>query len=774
MSDLITRNDGISLAHGRIHLDAKKLSRWTAGLLVALMSAYYMLTLLMTNTLTDQVESIRNHPYPVALAAGEVENGLVQLRILPERLFSTRTLQMRETVRRHYEAIDAQLVKELDFIVERYLTRPDAAQALQRLYLALREDQHELLTRCGNPEFTGNAVESFYRERMEPKLDEMNSLTDSIIQGARTKFEEFNQLAQKSRISAIVFSTVLYVAVIIALCIYLSMLRKNSAQEKKMRQVLKDALASAQNANTAKSRFLFNMSHDIRTPMNAIIGMTTIAGLHQNEPGKLKDCLGKIASSSKHLLGLINDILDMSRIENGKIALASEEFTLPELVCGFSAIIQQQAKAKQLDLDIFIDTLEHERVIGDALRVNQILLNIMGNAVKFTPPGGTVNLRIRELPPQYNGYSAYQFIIRDTGIGMPEDFLDKIFQPFERVQSSTNSKIEGTGLGMAITKNIIDMMNGSISVDSELQKGTTFTVTLPLKLQSAEDEALDFSALRELRVLVVDDDRIVCENTSKMLEEIGMRSEWALTGLEAVEKTAEAHRTHTDYHSVIIDWKMPGMDGLETTRRVRDIVGREVPIIILTAYDWTDIEEEAKEAGVNAFLAKPLFKSHLRHVMRDVVLGERHDAHAAEQENSPGDDADTALDGRVLLVEDNAINMEIAEEFIRRCGATVDKAQDGEEALRMMRHAPAGYYRLVFMDIQMPHMDGYEATRKIRLSERTRGRADTPIVAMSANAFVEDINKAYAAGMNSYITKPIEFQDIRNTLNMYLRGAVSK
>lgn len=746
----------------KIRVNSKKLSRWTAVMLIGLLVIYYIMTLNNTSKIAEQVQMISEHPYPVAIAVGEIETGTAQLRSLPERLFYGRTPNMIKLVRQHYNTIDKMIVENIEFVLERYTYQPEDALLLQQTYFELREEQDNLLRYCQDPEFTDEEAEGFYAENIESRLNQMDHLTKSIIQGSKIKFEQFAKLTEKLRLKTIMFSTALIIAVLIALFIYLHILKLKSNIEKEMRGVLREALNSAQSANTAKSQFLFNMSHDIRTPMNAIIGMTAIASMHMEEPEKIKDCLSKISTSSKHLLGLINDVLDMSKIESGKIALNNEEFVLPELIHGFVTIVQPQAKAKQLELDISINNIEHERVVGDTLRINQILLNILGNAVKFTPAGGMIKLNIRELPARYSGYGTYQFIIRDTGVGMPKEFLEKIFTPFERVQTSTNSKIEGTGLGMAITKNIVDMMNGQIAVSSELGNGTEFTVTLSLKLQKKEDEIFDFSALHELRALVVDDDRDVCENTADMLEEIGMHSEWVLTGAEAVDKAAEAHEIHRDYHSVIVDWKMPEMDGLETTRRIRKAVGDETPIIILTAYDWTEIEKEAKEAGVNAFLAKPLFKSNLYHVMHELIHGE---TYQPEQENN--EKTDFMFEGHVLLVEDNAMNMEIANEFVQCCGGTVEEAWDGEEAVRRIKNAPNGYFKLVFMDVQMPCMDGYEATRQIRELERAQGRVHTPIIAMSANAFAEDVDKAYAAGMDGYITKPVSMEEIRNTLRGY-------
>ena len=756
---------GRLMAKEKFLSNTKMLSRWTAALLIGLLVVYYTLTLINTNRIVRHVEMIANHPYPVAVAVGEVNRNLALLRILPERLGAVRTPDVIDLVRSHYKDIDTTLVESFDYMVDNYVYRPGDAPLLRQLYLDLRDEQGKLLELCGDPGFTSAQAASFFAEKIDPKIDEMYRITATMLSGTKVTFAEFVQLARDSRTRVIVYSSILMFAVIAALCVYLSILKSKGSQEEAMLRALREALTSAQSANAAKSRFLFSMSHDIRTPMNAIIGMTTIAGMHLDDPLKIKDCLGKISASSRHLLGLINDVLDMSKIESGKIALNDEEFVLPELVRDLVAIILPQANAKKLQFDVSVGSMEHERVIGDTLRISQAILNVVGNALKFTEPGGSVKLDICELPPQYHGYGMYQFVVSDTGVGIPEDFLDKIFDPFERVRTCTISKVEGTGLGMAITKNIVDMVNGRIAVASERGKGTTFTLTFPLKLQEDEAEAFDCSALRDLRALVVDDDRDVCENTARMLEDIGMRGEWVLTGAEAVEKAASAHRANRDYHSVIVDWKMPGMDGLETARRIRGIVGDEVPIIILTAYDWTEIEEEAKEAGVDAFLPKPLFRSHLCHALRDTVLGGQ-----GAQEAAPDENAETVFDARVLLVEDNDINMEIAGTFIQQYGCAIEQAWDGEEAVRMIKGMPKGYYKLVFMDIQMPKMDGYEATRRIRQMEQSQGASHIPIVAMSANAFVEDMDKAYTAGMDDYITKPIALEEISNVLKKYVGG----
>ncbi len=462
---------GRLMAKEKFLSNTKMLSRWTAALLIGLLVVYYTLTLINTNRIVRHVEMIANHPYPVAVAVGEVNRNLALLRILPERLGAVRTPDVIDLVRSHYKDIDTTLVESFDYMVDNYVYRPGDAPLLRQLYLDLRDEQGKLLELCGDPGFTSAQAASFFAEKIEPKIDEMYRITATMLSGTKVTFAEFVQLARDSRTRVIVYSSILMFAVIAALCVYLSILKSKGSQEEAMLRALREALTSAQSANAAKSRFLFSMSHDIRTPMNAIIGMTTIAGMHLDDPLKIKDCLGKISASSRHLLGLINDVLDMSKIESGKIALNDEEFVLPELVRDLVAIILPQANAKKLQFDVSVGSMEHERVIGDTLRISQAILNVVGNALKFTEPGGSVKLDICELPPQYHGYGMYQFVVSDTGVGIPEDFLDKIFDPFERVRTCTISKVEGTGLGMAITKNIVDMVNGRIAVASERGRG---------------------------------------------------------------------------------------------------------------------------------------------------------------------------------------------------------------------------------------------------------------------------------------------------------------
>ena len=534
-------------------------------------------------------------------------------------------------------------------------------------------------------------------------------------------------------------------------------------RQREQTQALQDALMQAQHANQAKTTFLSNMSHDIRTPMNAIIGFATIAASHMDRRDQVRDCLQKILSSSNHLLGLINDILDMSRIESGKLQIHNQECNIPELMHNLVNIIQPQVKSKQLEM--FIDTFEvsNEDVIADPLKLNQIFINLMGNAVKYTPAGGTVSFRITQHTTFKHGWGQYVFIIKDNGIGMSPEFVKHIFEPFERESTATRSGIQGAGLGMAITKNIVDMMGGEISVESELGKGSTFTVKLPLQLQDIEKSTEQIKELEGLRSLVVDDDFNVCDSVSKMLKSIGMRAEWTTSGREAAYRAKSAHEEEDPYHTYIIDWQMPETSGIETARRIRSAVGNDAFIIILTAYDWTDIEEEAKAAGVTAFCAKPLFMSDLK----AALLAANHIGSAdAPETNTVWTQTDFG-GKRLLLVEDNELNREIAGFILEEAGFVIESAPDGTDAVTMMEKCPEGYYDAILMDVQMPVMNGYEATKAIRAMHRQDIKA-LPIIAMTANAMEEDKEAALKSGMNAHIAKPLDIELLMKVLHQFL------
>ncbi len=538
--------------------------------------------------------------------------------------------------------------------------------------------------------------------------------------------------------------------------------KKMEARLEAQRADLEDALAAAQHANRAKTTFLNNMSHDIRTPMNAIIGFTSLAAAHIDNTEQVKDYLTKIATSSNHLLSLINDVLDMSRIESGKVKIEEKECSIPEILHDLKTIVQADIMSKQLDF--YIDTVDviNEHVMCDRLRLNQILLNLLSNAMKFTKPGGMVSVRILQKRNAPEGYADYEFQVKDTGIGMSPEFLKNVFEPFERERTSTISGIQGTGLGMAITRNIVDMMGGSVSVESEVGKGSTFTVSLQFKTCSGPVRQETIPELLGLRALVADDDFNTCSSVTKMLSDIGMRPDWTTSGKEAVLRVKLAGEQNDEYAVYIIDWLMPDMNGVEVVRRIRGLIGEKTPIIILTAYDWADIEEEARKAGVTAFCSKPIFLSELREVLESPFA-------VKNQEEVPQETISFERK-KILLVEDNELNQEIAVEILKEAGFSVDVADDGVVAVERMKTAEPGQYDLILMDIQMPVMDGYEATRQIRALENP-DIACIPILAMTANAFQEDKKAAIEAGMDGHIAKPIDVSKLFGILGEIIRPA---
>ena len=532
--------------------------------------------------------------------------------------------------------------------------------------------------------------------------------------------------------------------------------------DKQVNQALSDAVAAAETANRAKSTFLSNMSHDIRTPMNAIIGFTTLALSNIDDTDRVKDYLGKTLASSNHLLSLINDVLDMSRIESGKIHLEEVEVNLSDVLHDLKTIVSGQIYAKQLELYMDAMDVTDEDVYCDKTRLNQILLNLLSNAIKFTPAGGTVSVRVRQLAGKVRGCGQYEFRIKDNGIGMSQEFAQKIFEPFERERTSTVSRIQGTGLGMAITKNIVDMMGGTIKVQTAQGKGSEFIICLPMRTQAEHRPVEKITELEGLKALVVDDDFNTCDSVTKMLVKVGMRAEWTLSGKEAVLRARQSIEMSDVYHAYIIDWRLPDMNGIEVTRQIRSLHD-DTPIIILTAYDWSDIEVEAKAAGVTAFCSKPMFMSDLRETLMSALGQNQTDA---AQELLPQKNADFK-GRRILLVEDNELNREIAQEILREYGFRVDTAENGAVAVEKVCTAAPGSYDLVLMDVQMPVMDGYTATRKIRALDDP-ARAKLPILAMTANAFDEDRRNALESGMNGFLSKPIVIGDLVQELHKIL------
>ena len=531
-------------------------------------------------------------------------------------------------------------------------------------------------------------------------------------------------------------------------------------KEQEQKKALEVAYAAAERANRAKTTFLNSMSHDIRTPMNAIIGFTGLAATHIDDPARLREYLSKIQTSSSHLLSLINDVLDMSRIESGKVNIEEKKVHLPDVMHDLRTIVQSDIKSR--NLDFYIDTMDvqNEDVYCDKLRLSQILLNIVSNAMKFTKPGGTVSVKIEQVGGAPSGYANYVFKVRDTGIGMSQEFLGRIFSPFEREETATVSGIQGSGLGMAIIKNIVDMMGGTISVKSELGVGSEFAVSLQFRMAEEQAEAELIPELEGSAALVVDDDIDCCISVCKMLSKIGMRPEWTSSGREAVIRAQYALERDDAFDVYIVDWLMPDMNGVETVRCIRRIIGDDKPIIILTSYDWEEVEQEAREAGVTHFISKPIFMSELRDILCKPLTSGKSD--------KMEEDAEVDFTGRrLLLVEDNELNQEIAVEILEQRGFGVEAVADGVDAVERMEHAQPGEFDAVLMDIQMPRMDGYEATRQIRKLEDAQVAA-VPIIAMTANAFEEDRNLALQAGMNDHIAKPIDTDQLFKTLQRFL------
>ncbi len=564
----------------------------------------------------------------------------------------------------------------------------------------------------------------------------------------------------------------IFVFLFISICLILMLRIRNqrelnrkideiTQQYKIKEKELSDALALADQANRAKTTFLNNMSHDIRTPMNAIIGFTGLAVAHLDNRERAEDYLSKIAQSSNHLLSLINDVLDMSRIESGNVNIDEKPENLAEILHGIRNIIQADVHAKQLELFIETVNITNEDIYCDKLRLNQILLNLLSNSIKFTKPGGTVALQVTQHESEDEGKSIYEFQVKDNGIGMSPEFAETIFEPFTRERTSTVSGIQGTGLGMSITKNIVDMMHGTIEVHSEQNKGTEFIVKIEFRYHGEAVRPTKIAELQGVRSLVVDDDVISCQSISRMLRQAGLRPEWSMYGREAVVRTAEALDMGDPYQVYILDWSMPDMNGIETARQIRKLVGDQAPVILLSAYDWADVENEAREAGVTDFISKPLFASDLHYVLERAV------GRVQERETETEISSDMFVNKRILLAEDNELNREIAVEILHGKQFIVETAENGQIAYDMVKNSEPGYYDLVLMDVQMPVMDGYTATRNIRQLENVK-LANIPIIAMTADAFEEDRKKALDAGMNGHLAKPIDINEMLKYLQRIL------
>ena len=521
---------------------------------------------------------------------------------------------------------------------------------------------------------------------------------------------------------------------------------------------LEKARQAALEANKAKSEFLANMSHDIRTPMNAIVGMTAIATAHIDDRKQVQNCLRKITLSSKHLLGLINDVLDLSKIESGKLTLTIEQISLKEVIEGIVSIMQPQVKAKKQNFDIHVENILTENVWCDGVRLNQILLNLLSNATKYTPEGGSIQLSLsEEKSPKGENYVRISIKVKDNGIGMSPDFLKKIYESYSRADGTRVHKTEGAGLGMAITKYIVDAMEGTIDIQSEPDKGTEFFLTFDFEKAAAMEMDL---VLPSWNMLVVDDDELLCRTAVDALKSIGIKAEWTLSGEAAIELVNQHHRKRTDYQIILLDWKLPGMNGIQAAKEIRRNLGDDVPILLISAYDWSEFEAEAREAGISGFISKPLFKSTLYHALRQYMDVE------TEHDRTLNQTID--LSGRrILLAEDNELNWEVARELLSDLGVELDWAEDGQMCLDQFQKSPEGYYDIILMDIRMPHMTGYEATKAIRGLNHPDALS-VPIIAMSADTFSDDIQHCFACGMNAHIAKPIDVMELTRLLKRYL------
>ncbi len=529
-------------------------------------------------------------------------------------------------------------------------------------------------------------------------------------------------------------------------------------KERKAQENLTEALRIAQSANEAKSAFLSSISHDIRTPMNAIIGFLTLMRGEAENPAMVLEYTQRIETASQHLLGLINDVLDMNKIESGSATLNVTEINLAEIISEINAIIRPQANAKDQTFEIQASSLTFEHVLGDKLRINQILINLLSNAVKYTQKGGRIRMLVEEAPQMVDNYTRVRFVVADNGMGMSEEYQKVIFDPFTREDTAFSSQIQGTGLGMAITKSLVDLMGGSIAVESKQGEGSTFTVELELRIQEQEDDTDFWKHHGVSRMIVTDDEEDACKNIVRIMAPTGVVVDYATDGETAVKMMRAAREAGKPYDLILLDWKMPGLDGMETARLIRKNYSPKIPILLLTAYDWGDIEQEACEIGVDHFMPKPFFMSNFKTAIRRIMGGAKR-----------GDEAsDSVVENRkILVVDDIEVNRIILVKILTTMGARCEVAGDGKEAVEVFERSGPGEYDLILMDVQMPVMDGYEATRAIRSGSHPSAK-DVAIIAMTANAFVDDVRDAINSGMDAHIAKPVQIDKLKATIQEVL------
>lgn len=712
-------------------------------------------------TISRQINYVAEHPYKAMSEINKIRARVFEMNTyLP--IFISETENNLDGIRSVLRTSCQENEKSLKILDEIYLGKKEDLTELNDALDELKKALIQSVENSENNKMDRPAVQKYFDKEIEPIRVKTDTAIQKVIDSADRRVLIIQESTEEKAEAAILYAAVIGLLMIV-IVIYAYKLRNEyliNDELKRQQKILQDALLVAQKANDAKRDFLSRMSHEIRTPMNAIIGMSAIAFNYLDDKKRTADCLSKITFSSKHLLMLLNDVLDMSKIENGKLNIRQELFDLKNLVTSLADINYGLATAKGLSFEIVISGFKDELLLGDSMRVNQILLNLLSNAIKFTPKGGSVKLEIRMLRSASDKIWL-RFIVKDSGIGMKKEFLEHLYEPFEQADNGIARKYGGTGLGMAITKNLVAIMDGTIEVESQEGAGTTFMVDLPFGVSKVDKKTA--AEMEEMRVLVVDDDNDTCEHAVVLLKGMGVNVDWALNGFEAIEKVRSACEDDGRCYDVcFIDWCMPELDGIETARRMRRYVGPDVLIIIISAYDWSGIEEQAKAAGVNAFIAKPFFASNLYNTLLTV-------SRKPELGFSAVGNKETYDFGgkKVLLVEDNELNMEIASELLKFVNLQVEHAENGKVAVDIFRNSKEKEYALIFMDIQMPLMNGYDAARCIRSSEHPVA-GTIPIIAMTANAFNDDVQAAFDAGMNGHLAKPIDVEVLYKTIARYI------
>ncbi len=730
--------------------------------------AFFVVTVNNMATISSQVEEMKDGPFPTSVAAGHIETDIAQIETLSTHLTHFRLFPETTTeLRRQFQEIDANLREQFKQMNPHALLNPADTRVLKADYEMLYVRLTHVLRLVEDESITSEFTEAYVEDNIMPLSDKMLSLANKIMDETTQEVSRTYTVVNAACMQTIILSCILMVCVVVLIGFYLILLRRKQHQENLLRQHLEEAVSLAEQANEAKSDFLSNMSHDIRTPMNAIIGLTRIADDNIDDPLRVKQCLTRIMTSSRHLLSLINDVLDMNKIESGKTTLTEERFSLPDLLSELITIVHPQSAEKHLHADVIINDIHHEQLLGDSMRLRQILLNLISNAIKYTNEGGFVRLIVTEDTPTVNGVANMQFVVEDNGIGMEEEFLQYVFEPFERERNDTTNFTEGTGLGMAITKTLVELMGGTIQVESEVGKGTKFRVKLPLKVEddAEQGQPFDTSGFEGLRILIVDDNYLVMQNTIHTLTEFGVAAEGVTVPERAADTVAHALTEGKAFDLVIVDLEMPSMGGAECIQSIHEAVAateEPAPTIVVASYGGGVQDDAEQIEGTQAVISKPLFRSVLYAAVRQCCI----DDDQTLERTAPLERM--RLGGRVLLVEDNEINREIGTELVSKFGPVVESAVDGIEAVAKVADEPDGYYDLVLMDCKMPHMNGFEATEALRKFAQERGRAHLPIVAMTANAFAEDRDHALASGMDGFLTKPIDMTELEKTLRAYL------